>query len=78
MRLQASRLEVCDGWKGIKDQSLVGIDFVSGLRETRKIGRASVLGDSECTWKLGGVIIVGTSAVGVSRLCMRCGSLYNN
>jgi hypothetical protein len=60
------------------DQSLVGIDFVMGLQETRKIGRGSVLGDSECTWKLVGVIIGGTTAVGVRRMCSGCGSLYND
>jgi hypothetical protein len=35
----------------------VGIDFVTGLPETCKIGRGSGVGDSEWTWTLVGVII---------------------
>jgi hypothetical protein len=49
------------------NQSHVGIDFVTGLLETRTIGRGSVFDSLECTRGLVGVIIVGVR-VG----CHRC------
>jgi hypothetical protein len=78
MRLRARRLEVRGCWVDVEDRSRVGISFMMGLQETHKIGRGSVLGDSECTWKLVGVIIGGATAVGVRRMCTGCGSLYND
>jgi hypothetical protein len=55
-----------------------GNGFRDGIAGNVQDWTWELLGDSECTQTIVGVIIGGTVAVGTCRICTGCGSMYKD